>query len=286
MKIPTSILAFAAVLATTGLSLSASTLTEAQVPSPSMGKKVPCSVILPDAYAKDTARRFPVVYMLHGAGGNHLSMPNDGVIGRLADVYGFIAVCPDGERTCWWIDSPVDPTMKYETFVSAELPAYVDATYRSRAEKGGRAIMGGSRGGHGACWNGIRHRDVFGAIGNIYGGVDLRPFPRNWEIHKRLGTIEEHPENWEKFSVVSLAPALKNGEINLLTVVGTGDFFLNVNRYFHDILSANKVEHYYLEVRGADDAHSMHTGPFSAYAQGVISRFFANYFATGRASLF
>ena len=65
----------------------------------------------------------------------------------------------------------------------------------------------------------------------------------------------------------------------------TGDFFLNVNRYFHDILSANKVEHYYLEARGADDAHSMHTGPFSAYAQGVISRFFANYFATGRAGL-
>ena len=42
--------------------------------------------------------------------------------------------------------------------------------------------------------------------------------------------LEEHPENWEKFSVVSLAPGLKNGDINLITVVGTGDFFMNVNR--------------------------------------------------------
>lgn len=267
------------------LGLSAATVTEVLVPSAGMDKTVPCSVVLPDAYGKEPGRRFPVVYMLHGAGGNHRSMPNDGVIAGLADRHGFIAVCPDGAITSWWIDSPIDPTMKYETFVSLELPAYMDANYRTRAEKGGRAIMGGSMGGHGACWNGIRHRDVFGAIGNIYGGVDLRPFPRNWEIWKRLGRIEEHPENWEKFSVVSLAPGLKNGDINLITVVGTGDFFLNVNRYFHDILSANKVEHYYLEARGADDAHSMHTGPFSAYAQGVISRFFANYFATGRAGL-
>ena len=117
---------------------------------------------------------FPVVYMLHGAGGNHRSMPGDGVIAGLSDRHGFIAVCPDGAVTSWWIDSPIDPTMKYETFVSKELPAYMDANYRTRAEKGGRAIMGGSMGGHGACWNGIRHRDVFGAIGNIYGGVDLR----------------------------------------------------------------------------------------------------------------
>jgi len=267
------------------LSLSASTLTEVRVPSACMNKDVPCSVVLPDAYAKEPVRRFPVVYMLHGAGGDHRSMPSDGAIAGLVDRHGFIAVCPDGARTSWWIDSPVDPSMKYETFVSSELPAYVDAHYRTRAEKAGRAIMGGSMGGHGACWNGIRHRDVFGAIGNIFGGVDLRPFPRNWDLPKRLGTIEEHPGNWEKFSVVTLAPALRNGDVNLITVVGTGDFFLNVNRYFHDILSANKVEHYYLEARGPSDPLSMHTAQFSAYAQGVMSRFFANYFATGRAGL-
>ncbi len=212
-------------------------------------------------------------------------MPQDGAIGDLVDRYGFVAVCPDGMKTSWWIDSPVDPSVRYETFVSKELPAYVDSRYRTRAEKGGRAIMGGSMGGHGACWNGIRHRDVFGAIGNIYGGVDLRPFPKQWDIWRRLGTIEEHPENWERYSVVNLVPSLRNGDVNLLTVVGTGDFFLNVNRYMHDILSANKVAHYYLEGRGPDADHSMHTRSFSADAQRIIARFFATYFETGRASL-
>ena len=76
-------------------------------------KTVPCSVVLPDAYGKEPGRRFPVVYMLHGAGGNHRSMPGDGVIAGLSDRHGFIAkgrgygilVCSEKEfrkgRRCW-----------------------------------------------------------------------------------------------------------------------------------------------------------------------------------------
>ena len=82
---------------------------------------------------------FPVVYMLHGAGGNHRSMPGDGVIAGLSDRHGFIAVCPDGAVTSWWIDSPIDPTLKYETFVSKELPAYMDANYSRSTPRTGRS---------------------------------------------------------------------------------------------------------------------------------------------------
>ena len=42
-------------------------------------------------------------------------------------------------------------------------------------EKRGRAITGLSMGGHGALWNAIRHKDVFGAAGSTSGGVDIRP---------------------------------------------------------------------------------------------------------------
>ena len=42
-------------------------------------------------------------------------------------------------------------------------------------------------GGHGAMWNAIRHKDTFGAGGSTSGGVDIRPFPLNWDMSKQLG---------------------------------------------------------------------------------------------------
>jgi len=41
------------------------------VPSESMGKNVPATVILPKGYDADSTSRWPVVYVLHGAGGSH-----------------------------------------------------------------------------------------------------------------------------------------------------------------------------------------------------------------------
>lgn len=64
-------------------------------------------------------------------------------------------------------------------------------------------------GGHGACYIGFRNKSVFGAVGNIFGSVDLRPFPDNWDIKLRIGGIQEHPENWERFSVVNNLRGLK-----------------------------------------------------------------------------
>ena len=60
-----------------------------KVHSDAMGKDVPLSVILPDAYGKDSGRQFPVVYALHGAGGSHenYTLPFMGVRG-CADKYG------------------------------------------------------------------------------------------------------------------------------------------------------------------------------------------------------
>ena len=86
MKNPSTIVvAFA--LSFLSLCLPAATVTEVQVPSAGMNKTVPCSVVLPDAYGKEPGRRFPVVYMLHGAGGNNRKAENP-VICELVDRYG------------------------------------------------------------------------------------------------------------------------------------------------------------------------------------------------------
>ena len=251
-----------------------------QVSSEAMKKDIPVSVIFPDAYKTAGDRRYPVIYVLHGAGGDYKTHAQSGhLIYGLVDQYGVIAVMPDGARTSWWLDSPVDPTMKYETFTAKELVAYIDKTYRTLALREKRGITGGSMGGHGACFLALRNKQVYGAVGNIFGGVDMRPFPDNWDIKKRLGTIQEHPDYWERYSVITLAKDLKNHELSLVTMIGNKDFFLGVNRSLHQMLADNGVEHYYIEAQGA------HTGEFAKEAYPVMFRFISTYFSEGRGHL-
>lgn len=260
-------------------SVHASTVTNLTVRSAKMNRDIPVSVIVPDAYSAGT-NRLPVVYVLHGAGGSGAKKAQSAALGRLADLYGILCVCPDGGATSWWFDSPVDPTCQYETFVVSEAMPFVDANFRTVADRTKRAIMGGSMGGHGACYLGIRHKDLFGAIGNIYGGVDLVPWAGNWDIDKRLGPRDRFPERWEAHSVVNVAKSLKNGEVELISVIGTEDFFLGCNRQLHDLLSANGIAHTYVEVRSSTTLRSVH-GRFHDQGAEICLRFISNYFTDG-----
>ena len=256
--------------------------------SESMQTNVPGSVILPDAYEADANVRFPVVYALHGAGGESrgfFQARPGGILPRLSDKYGFIAVCPDGAKTSWWLDSPVNPKMKYETLVVKEVLPYIDAKYLTLADRTRRAIFGVSMGGHGACYIGFRHTDLFGAVGNIVGGVNLTPYPHQWGLDKVLGDPEKCPENWRDFSALSQAKNLGNGDVELISICGTGDFFLLPNRAMHDMLSQNNVRHTYIEMRGKNKELSTHTIAFAREVMPLVALFFDNYFRTGEASL-
>ena len=270
-----SLLAIAVVA--TGFVASASTVTNLIVHSAKMDKDVPVSVVLPDAY--DGTTRFPSVYVLHGAGGSNKKAENP-VILSLVDRYGFIAIAPDGGKTSWWLDSPIDPKYQYETFVIDELLPFADANFRTIANRWNRGIMGGSMGGHGACYLGMRHKNLFGVIGNIYGGVDLVPWASNWDIAKRLGSRDGNIRRWEDHSVVNIAKTLKNGEVDLICALGTEDFFLGCNRQLHEILSANGVAHTYVEVRSPTTLQSVH-GKFYDQGAEICLRFIANYFRDG-----
>ena len=149
------------------------------------------------------------LYLLHGWSGKYSDwVLNDTDLLNEVDKNGFIVVCPDGHYDSWYFDSPVDTTMKYETNVALEIPAYIDAHYRTIASRNARAITGLSMGGHGALYLAIKHKNIFGAAGSMSGGVDFRPFPDNWGIKKYLGDYNTHKENWDKNVVVNLVDSL------------------------------------------------------------------------------
>lgn len=228
----------------------AATVDTVQTYSPSMGKTIKAVVITPEGY--EQANALPVVYLLHGYGGNYGNWVNQAPgIKALADQHGIIIVCPDGGFGSWYWDSPVDASFRYETYVAKELVDWVDTHYKTIADRSGRAITGLSMGGHGALYLAFRHQDVFGAAGSTAGGVDIRPFPLNWDMQKRLGSYAEAPERWESHTVINQVHLLTPNSLALIIDCGTGDFFYGVNEALHRKLAERNIPHTYLTGPGA-----------------------------------
>lgn len=221
-----------------------------QVFSASMNKNIKTCVIVPDNYKK-SKKKFPVVYLLHGYSGNYGTwVKSFKEVSQQVDRYGFIAIGVDGNYSSWYFDSPIDPTFKYETYIIDELVPFIDKKYKTIASREGRAISGLSMGGHGALYLSLKHQDVFGAAGSMSGGVDIRPFSEKWNIKKRLGAINDFPDNWEKNTVVNLIELNQNNNLKLIIDCGVDDFFIDVNRELHQKMLALKIDHDYIERPG------------------------------------
>ena len=94
----------------------AATVDTLSVWSASMNKGVEVVVVVPDGARTKTGPAYPVLYLLHGYSGyaaNWLQVKPELV--QLAERDSVIVVCPDGKNSWYW-DSPVDPSMRYETF--------------------------------------------------------------------------------------------------------------------------------------------------------------------------
>jgi S-formylglutathione hydrolase FrmB len=243
--------------------------------SQSMKKTVLNIVITPDSYYSSD-RSFPVLYLLHGAGGNQNDWLNQvPEIKDYADKYNIMIVCPDGGKTSWYFDSPIDPSMKYETYVSKELVGYIDTHFRTISGRNGRAITGLSMGGHGAFYLTFRHPDIWGAAGSMSGGVDFRPFPDNWDIKLRLGELSKNPEAWDKNVVINLLDSVRSSNLKLIFDCGVDDFFYTVNKNLHQKMLELRIPHDYIERPGR------HTWDFWRNSIKYQLVFFNDFFSQG-----
>jgi S-formylglutathione hydrolase FrmB len=246
-----------------------------QVYSQSMQKNIKAVIITPDNYS--SSKDLPVVYLLHGYSGNHLDWIKKAPgFETAADQYNMIIVCPDGGFASWYWNSPVDPKSQYETFISGELVKAIDAKYKTIKNRSGRAITGLSMGGHGALYLAFKHQDVFGAAGSMSGGVDIRPFPNNWDMSKLLGTYAEQPERWEKNTVINMLNLLTPNSLAIIIDCGSDDFFFKVNENLHQQLLYRNIPHDFITRPGG------HTWPYWTNAVKYQFMFMRNYFDSAK----
>ena len=253
------------------LGLQAAQVDTLMVRSESMNKDIQIVAIRPDKAVK--GEKCPVIYLLHGHGGHAktwIQVRPD--LPEIADRDGIIFICPDGSRDSWYWDSPLVKESRYETFISKELIDYVDTHFATIADRSKRAITGLSMGGHGAMWNAIRHQDVFGAAGATSGGLDIRPFPDNWNMKKYIGERDENLEVWNNHTVINLLDNLKNGSLAIIIDCGVDDFFYGINKAVHERLLLHKIAHDFIIRPGA------HNGDYWKNSIGYQIKFFKNFF--------
>ncbi len=252
------------ILSLSGFYAQASIVDSLDVPSAVMNKVYKAAVVLPSSYANSKAS-YPVLYLLHGGSGHFNDWlnktPDKMLVKNLADQFNIIIVMPEGETFGWYLDSPVDPTNKFETYITKEVIQKIDNTYRTVKSNKGRVITGLSMGGHGAMYLSTRHPDLFCAAGTMSGAMDMNytrfrineDFAKSLKdrFQKLLGTADTSNDVYVKNSIINMVDAIKKNGMPVIIDCGVDDFLIEANRELHHRLVFNNVPHDYTERPGA-----------------------------------
>jgi S-formylglutathione hydrolase len=134
------------------------------------------SVYLPPSYSKNTRRRYPVVYLLHGytdsderwfglSGKHFVNVPAAADRAFASGAREVIIVMPNAftkYQGSMYGTSAV--TGDWETFVTRELVAHIDKNYRTLATPASRGLAGHSMGGYGTLRLAMKHPQIFSGI--------------------------------------------------------------------------------------------------------------------------
>ena len=160
------------------------------------------AIYLPPGYATGRARRYPVVYLLHGYGGRDntfterlAKLPESA--DKLAAAGGYqdmIVVMPNAfslHKGSMYSNSPTSGD--WESYIAQDLVAYVDSHYRTLATRASRGLAGHSMGGYGAIRIGMKRPDVFSSLYVLSGcclTAQLNPRPEGMKASAAIRTRE------------------------------------------------------------------------------------------------
>lgn len=218
--------------------------------SAKMDKNINTVVILPPL---EKGVKYKTVYILHGYSGNaertyQKDIPD---LVTKAETYQTIYVLPDGNYNSWYVDSPIDASSQYQTFIGEELVAFIDNHYPTLSNKENRGILGWSMGGFGALHIGTTHPTTFSIVGSSCGAINLVAFKKeyaDYQIDKVLGKRDDVPPKYQLFGNED---QMKNTGQYYMLDCGTEDTqMIEMNRTFHHQLTAKNIEHSYTEYKG------------------------------------
>ncbi|EOI06369.1 tributyrin esterase [Enterococcus moraviensis ATCC BAA-383] len=229
---------------------------QANIYSNILEMEVSLNVILPQktekkigTASKGNSNDVPVMYLLHGMGGNHSVWERRTSIERYVSDLGIAVIMPSTDLG-WYTDTRYD--MNYWTFIAEELPMICHELFpqlTTRREK--TFAVGLSMGGYGALKLGLSKPEKFGAVASLSGAVNLADRMEDllsvksknyWEgifgpLEQVQGSIND-----PMFLLDQLVKSGKNAP-NIFLCCGEADPLLYGNKKMAAALQENYVEH-------------------------------------------
>ncbi len=225
------------------------TLSRVWYDSPTLGQQRRMTVYLPAAY--DGKKAFPVMYLLHGHGGDETAWGDLGRASQIMDnliaegkCVPMIVVMPNGNPTCnaapgWWHEGMYTPdgnafnqrgakASMEESFM--DIVNYVDSHYKTIKKRSGRAVTGLSMGG-----------------GHTFGISRL--YPETFDYYGLQSAAARVQQNDAKFN--EQMSRLFSSKPKLFWIaIGKEDFLIQQNNGLRQYLDEHKYPYEYYENDG------------------------------------
>ncbi len=134
-----------------------------------LGREIRYGLYLPKSYASNPARKYPVLYFLHGMYENEMRWSSRGQTDLLLDrmttdgrIGEFIVATPFGGTSFY--TNTRDGSERWEDMIVTEFMPAIESATRVDASRAKRGISGTSMGGYGALKIAMKHPDVFGSV--------------------------------------------------------------------------------------------------------------------------
>jgi len=229
--------------------------------SSTTGSNRQADVILP--YNYDPAKTYPVLYLLHGLGGNHTVWVELGAKYIVQNLLyenkapEMIIVCPDVFTDKSGSESGLsfpECTKRYDAFdgdLMYSLMPYVNRNFSTRTDRDSTAIAGLSLGGRESLYIGFKYPENFGYIG---------AFSAVGNVVKNTGASGYIPQLLDSFII---NPAVGNFR-TILVNVGTSDNLCKDSCIGYDNeLTKAGIDHYFFEMPGGHEGSVWQVGLYN-----------------------
>lgn len=221
--------------------------------SPTMKQEVGYCIYLPPSYETDSDRRYPVVYYLHGGrpGSETKSIKLASYFHRYmtnSETPEMIYVFVNGGPVSHYNLVDRKNAMGEDIFVQELIP-YIDATYRTIADRKARGLEGFSQGGRGTTRIMFKHPDKFcsAAPGGSGYATEKRISEENGRESKNL-VFAPGDNTWD----LARKYAERNEpSLNIMLHVGTSGFNYENNLQYMEFLESLKIPFQRVIVEGA-----------------------------------
>ena len=229
------------------------------------------AILLPDGYSAD-GERFPLLLLLHGAGGDREKIariePEIAELRASNDIPRMVVVTPSVPAGSTYADS-YDGKERWESFLMDEFLPHLRARYHVSRERETTMVSGGSMGGLGSLRLGFKYPETFGAVAAmqpaVWPGLTWDEVPDRNKIRpaERIANLFGDPFDNQRFqrdnpaSIVESDPSrLRDSAIYVEVGDQDGFGFAESSDFIHRLLWHHRIPHEYRLVRWADHVGS------------------------------